>query len=328
MINSKLNAILFAAIFLSACGGGSGDQNGIGTKETPSSTSDEVITQVSSNKLGAWLWYIDEASLVKGDHESMANYLAEMGVKRVFIKIHDINYNYQANAISFNGDSVSCGVWQDACEPANLQFYKDKGIEPWAWTYNDIGETQSQTDMLYAAAKVGYSGYVMDIEVEFDGKRDALETLMLAHRDKLNQAINEGLIDESFLLGVTTWGNPSDHSMAIDIIDGYADFHMPQTYIEKWGTQNDIKGTIAQGDCEYKNLGATKPIWHIVSHEDAILDSDKLDEFIEYAGPNASIWRIHTAELATDIEQVNWQQLNYKKNDCSQWSSKADAAIS
>lgn len=318
MIKAKLYTLLFTAVFLSACGGGQSEAE-VKTPTTPLPTPVQEITEVSENKLGAWLWYIDEQGLVKGDHKSMANYLAEMGVKRVFIKIHDINYAYQDNAISFDGDNVNCGIWQDACQPSNLQFYKDQGIEPWAWTYNHPFDTQAQTDMLYAAAKVGYSGYVLDIEAEFDNLRVPLETLLQAHRERLNQAVNEGLVDTSFLMGVTTWGNPSDHAMAIDIIDSYADFHMPQTYIEKWGTENDIKGTIELGDCEYRNLGATKPIWHIVSHEDAILDSNKLDEFIEYAGPNASIWRIASPALASDIEKVNWQTLIYKKNDCSQW---------
>ncbi|RHW76480.1 hypothetical protein [Colwellia sp. RSH04] len=325
-MNKKQHYIsVLTLALLASCGGGS-DSNEVEVKPEPPTTTPPLVTptdpettSVTSNKLGAWLFYIDEPGLVKGDHQAMAKYLAEMGVKRVFIKIHDINYNYQSNAITFDGDSVNCGVWQDACEPSNLAFYVNEGIEPWAWTYNDISQLSAQTDMLYAAAKVGYTGYVMDVEVEFDGKKEQLETLMSAHRDKLNEAVNEGLIDDSFLLGVTTWGNPADHQMAIDVIDQYADFHMPQTYIEKWGTQNDIQGTIEQGDCEYQNLGATKPIWHIVSHEDGILDSVKLNEFIEHAGPNASIWRMHTPELAVDIEQVNWGLLNYKKNECSKW---------
>jgi len=319
MKKTKLYTLLSTIIFLGACVDSSEEVTEIEVQIEAKTEVKKETPTTNENKLGAWLWYIDEENLVKGDHQSMAAYLADMGVKRVFIKIHDINYNYEANAISFDGDTVNCGVWQDACEPANLQFYKDKGIEPWAWTYNDIGETAAQTDMLYAAAKLGYSGYIMDIETEFDEKRTELETIMMAHREKLVQAINDGLIDASFLLGVTTWGNPEYHNMAIDIIDNYADFHMPQTYVEKWGTENDIKGTIGQGDCEYKNLGASKPIWHIVSHEDAILDSAKLDEFIENAGPNASIWRISNADLATDIEQVNWQQDEFKTNDCSQW---------
>ena len=86
MIKAKLYTLLFTAVFLSACGGGQSEAE-VKTPTTPLPTPVQEITEVSENKLGAWLWYIDEQGLVKGDHKSMANYLAEMGVKRVFIKI-------------------------------------------------------------------------------------------------------------------------------------------------------------------------------------------------------------------------------------------------
>lgn len=304
---------------LVGCGGSGGSEPAAPSPVVTPPDDQETVTVIAENKLGVWLWYIDEVGLVKGDHQSMATYLADLGVKRVFIKIHDINYFYADNAITFGDTGVSCGVWQDACEPANLQYYKDVGIEPWAWTYNDIGNTDAQVDMLEAAIAVGYHGFVMDIEVEFDHKREALETIMKAHRDALNDAVNAGETDASFLLGVTSWGNPKDHGMAIDIIDQYSDFHMPQTYVEKWQLTDQIKETIALGDCEYQTLGATKPVWHIVSHEDDVLTAEQLDEFVRYAGPNASVWRIHTPELAKDIEQMDWNQSEYVANDCSNW---------
>ncbi|WP_394172971.1 hypothetical protein [Thalassotalea litorea] len=310
----------FFSLSLVGCGGSGDSKPAAPAPVVTQPENQETVTAVAENKLGVWLWYIDEAGLVKGDHQSMAKYLADLGVKRVFIKIHDINYFYEDNAITFTDAGVSCGVWQDACEPSNLQYYKNMGIEPWAWTYNDIGNTAVQVDMLEAAIAIGYQGFVMDIEVEFDHNPDALETIMKAHRDALNDAVNAGDTDASFLLGVTSWGNPKDHGMAIDIIDQYADFHMPQTYVEKWGLTNQIKETIALGDCEYQTLGATKPVWHIVSHEDKVLSVEQLNEFIRYAGPNASLWRIHTPELATDIEKMAWNQTEYVANECSHWA--------
>lgn len=286
--------------------------NNGGTQDTGSQT---VTT--SSNKLGAWIWYIDEAGLVKNNHQDMASYLHEMGVQRVFIKISDINYQWQQNKISFAGNNVSCGVWQDACEPENLKLYKDLGIEVWAWTYNDSHSYEEQADMLQAAYQVGYDGYVLDIEVEFDGNSAELEKLMQAHQLRI-ESLN---IDRAnFPIAVTTWGNPKDHDMDIALLDDYVDVFMPQTYVEKWGSAyvDDIAGAINIGDCEYRELGASRPVWHIVSHEDGILDADSLSEFVTYAGPNASVWRVSNSNLMTEIAAMDWHATEFQQQDCSE----------
>lgn len=277
-------------------------------------------TQVNTdtNKLGAWIFYIDQGGLVRNNHKDMAEYLAGIGIKRVFIKISDINYNWADNKITFDGDTVNCGVWQDACEPVNLQHYKDNGIEPWAWTYNDIGLYDDQADMLEAAIKVGYDGFVLDIETEFDNRPIDLEELVKTYRDRLTALSDEA--PAHFKLAATTWGNPKDHNMDVGIIDKYVDMHMPQTYVEKWGGSalENIALTIDLGDCEYRSLGAEKPIWHIVSHEDKILSADDLNTFVEYAGPNASMWRVADADQMIEIEAMDWHATSFQSGECTE----------
>ncbi|MEE2000322.1 C39 family peptidase [Alkalimonas sp. MEB108] len=317
----KLLTLVVIFLMLTACGGSNDSPPAPETSLPPTPPEDEVeLVAVAENKLGAWIWYIDQPGLVRNNHADMAAYLADLGVKRVFIKISDINYRWQSNKIRFEEDGVFCGEWQDACEPANLQYYKDAGIEPWAWTYNDIHSYDEQADMLYAAALVGYQGFVLDIEEEFNRKDEPLHELFQAYHLKLRQARAEGLVDNRFLLVATSWGNPQDQGMNIGIIDQYVDAHMPQTYVEKWGGNylSDIAETIRQGDCEYQALGATKPIWHIVSHEDNILTAEQLDTFVQHAGPNASLWRIADASLAHAVENMNWQQLEYQPNNCAE----------
>ncbi|NVK26155.1 MAG: hypothetical protein HWE10_14595 [Gammaproteobacteria bacterium] len=277
---------------------------------------DKVI--MDGNKLGAWIFYIDEPGLIHNNHQDMANYLADMGVKRVFIKISDINYQWQNNKISFTEFSVDCGVWQDACDPSNLEFYKQKGLEVWAWTYNDTHSYEEQADMLEAAIKVGYDGFVLDIEVEFDGDSESLKQLLEAHKSRFNSLANSA--PEHFKLAATTWGNPKDHDMNVALIDQYVDAHIPQTYIEKWGADfiADIAGTINIGDCEYRELGATKPIWHIISHEDKLLTAQDFNTFIQYAGPNASVWRISDSNLMTEASAIDWGNTSFQSQACSQ----------
>ncbi|MDU0113235.1 hypothetical protein RT723_09545 [Psychrosphaera aquimarina] len=318
----KTLALALSTLVLISCGSSSPEEDTESSITTPDNVqqNNEIVYQdvtTPTNKLGAWIFYIDETTLVHNNHQDMANYLASVGIKRVFIKISDINYNWGSNKIAFNEDSVDCGEWQDACEPDNLAHYKQNGIEVWAWTYNDIGLYEDQADMLEAAVRVGYQGYVLDIETEFDGNSTELNNLLVAHSNRL-ASLTE-ILPEDFTFAATTWGNPKDHSMDIGLIDDYVDVHMPQTYIEKWGGSylTDIAAGIRKGDCEYRDLGAEKPIWHIVSHEDKILSGDDLDTFIKYAGPNTSIWRIATSSLMTEIEAVDDATTTFKSQDCT-----------
>lgn len=312
--------LLFLAA-LTSCGSGGSSSSAPETSDSPESPAGNGVeytpVTTSENKLGAWIFYIDEPGLVHNNHQDMAAYLADTGVKRVFIKISDINYQWQNNKLTFTDTGVNCGVWQDACEPDNLQYYKDEGLEVWAWTYNDVHSFEEQADMLEAAIKVGYDGFVMDIEVEFDGKSDLLKQLLDAHQSRLNSLAD--ITPAHFKFTATSWGNPKDHAMDIGLIDQYVDAHLPQTYIEKWGGSylTDIANAIRLGDCEYRDLGAQKPIWHIISHEDDILSAADFDQFINYAGPNVSIWRIASQDKMTELNAIDWGVTSFESQDCS-----------
>ena len=261
------------------------------------------------NKFGAWLWYIDEAGVNK-THTQLANELAAMGVKRIFIKIAD--------------DAAACSLFVDACSTTTTNIYKNKGIEPWAWSYNYPGNNAAQADALYQAARYGYVGFVSDVEVEFNNKTTELHSLFQAFRAARTRAINDGYATSDFPLGATTWSNPADQGMRVDIIDQYVDFHMPQTYLEVWGSSYmaDPKRWIEAGNCEYRALGANKPIWHIVSTEYDTISPAQLNTFLNVAGPNASIWRVPGGSVPQAVWQdwsnVNWQRSSFDTAvDCS-----------
>ena len=63
-----------------------------------------------------------------------------------------------------------------------------------------------------------------------------MHNLFQAFTQARTNARNAGTITGTFPLGATTWGNPLDQGMRVDIIDQYVDFHMPQTYLEVWGS--------------------------------------------------------------------------------------------
>ncbi|MBE0379871.1 C39 family peptidase [Pseudoalteromonas prydzensis] len=266
---------------------------------------DNSGSQPVENRLGVWLWYIDESGLNK-THTQLANELAAMGVKRVYIKIAD--------------DTQNCSLFADACSTVTTNTYKSRGIEPWAWSYNYPGSYTAQADALFYAAQYGYVGFVSDVEVEFNNKTSELHSLFQAFTTARNDAINSSFADASFKLGATTWSNPIAQGMSVGIIDQYVDFHMPQTYVEVWGASYmaDPKRWIEAGNNEYRILGANKPIWHIVSTEYDVITASQINNFINAAGPNASIWRVPGGSVPqavwNDWQQVNWQRTVYDSN--------------
>lgn len=271
----------------------------------PDDGSDDGSTTEVVNRLGAWLWYIDEAGLNK-THTQLADELADMGVKRVFIKIAD--------------NDASCSLFADACSTTTTEIYKSRGIEPWAWSYNYPGNDAAQAYALYEAAQYGYVGYVLDVEVEFNNTSTALHNIFQAFHQAKQNAVNAGYIDQSFPIGATTWSNPIDQGMDVGIIDQYVDFHMPQTYLEVWGASYmaDAKRWIEQGNADYRAMGANKPIWHIVSTEYDEITPSQLTEFIKVAGPNTSIWRVPGGEVPqavwNDWRALDWQTTDFDNN--------------
>ena len=263
---------------------------------------------VVTNKLGAWLWYIDEQG-VNRSHTQLADELAALGVKRIFIKIADGTQN--------------CNLFVDVCSSTTAEIYKSRGIEPWAWAYNYPNNYSTQADALYYAAQYGYVGFVSDVEVEFNNTSTALHNLFQAFTDARTDAQNDGHADSSFAIGATTWGNPLDQGMDVGIIDQYVDFHMPQTYVEVWGSSYmaDPAYWIEVGNCEYRQLGAQKPIWHIVSTEYDQITPAQIEAFIAAAGPNTSVWRVPGGSVPqavwNDWGNVDWERTSFTPGNCS-----------
>ena len=82
--------------------------------------------------------------------------------------------------------------------------------------------------------------------------------------------------------------------MRVDLIDRYVDGHMPQTYVEVWGqTYMDRAAHWTEvGTCEYRGLGAVKPVHHIISAEYDRIQADTIREIMQVSGPQASVWRV------------------------------------
>ena len=258
-------------------------------------------TTITTNKYGAWLFYAEGLGKT---HTQIADQLKAQGVKRIYIKIAD--------------GASACSLFPDACLTSTTDIYRARGIEPWAWAYNRPNNNAAQADALFQAARFGYVGFVTDIEVEFNGQTTTLDSLFQAFQAARDRAKAAGYIAgaaTTFPIGATSWGNPKYHGMRVDIIDKYVDFHMPQTYVEVWGPtyMADPKRWVEATNCEYRSMGANKPIWNIVSTETDQITGAQLETFMRAAGPNASIWRIPGGGTPTSI-WADWAGIDWNRN--------------
>ena len=193
-----------------------------------------------------------------------------------------------------------------------IEAYHNAGMEVWAWSYNYTNNNEAQAEALYMAAQTGYDGYVVDVEMEFDNKPVETENLFAAFYNVREQAISEQIIDENFKIYCTTWGNPKDHLFPIDKIDPYVDGFMPQTYVEVWGDSflENLTFWIEEGNLEYAELGATKPIHHIAAMESGQMTGEQVNEFMIASGAETSIWRIPGGGTPLSIwdewDKVDW----------------------
>jgi hypothetical protein len=254
------------------------------------------------NHLGAWLWYIESTDFLT--HESLADSLKSLGIKRVYVKVADGQPNP--------------AVWPELTNAAVPQAYQSRGLECFAWSYNYLNNPTGASAALYTAASTGYDGYVVDVETEFDGKTTQLSDLFTAFAAKKTKAIADGKATADFKLYCTTWGNPADHNFHVELINPHVDGFMPQTYVEQWGqTYTDsLEKWIAVGNAEYASLGATKPNHHIMAMQDGNLDAAEANRFIAASGAETSIWRIFGGTYGVET-WTRWNDIEWNKNFCT-----------
>ncbi len=247
------------------------------------------------NNFGVWLWYLHHTEY--DTHEALSYALADIGVKRIFIKVAD------------GRDLIR---WPELRKKSVPKAYEKNNIAAWAWSYNYAGNEKLQAEALYYAAKYGYKSFIVDIEKEFDGRPEAADKLFKAFAAAKKRALSEGYIDSTFKLYCSTWGNPGNHNTPIAKINQYVDGFMPQTYVETWGQNHmdNIAYWIDAGTNEFKDLGATKPIFHIASTEIGKMNANDLNEFLKHAGPDASIWRIPGGNTPRSIWR-DWKGINW-----------------
>ncbi len=293
MTMNRLKIFFFTVVLLGVMTNTVASQNIVASSNKP----------VQCNKMGAWLWYLRMTRFK--DHASLADSLASIGVKRIFIKVAD-------------GD-IDLDKWPEILDDKIPAAYADRGIEAWAWSYNYPGNERQQALALYQAAKHGYKGYVVDIEAQYDGKPASASKLMNAFSNAKRKAEDENLVGiNSFPIYCTTWGNPVAHHFPIATINQYVDAFMPQTYVENWGNEHlvTLEATIDIVNDEYRRLGCTKPIHHIVSTERGVITPEQVNRFISYAGEESSVWPIPGTNSSM-LLWGTWRNIDWDYDHCN-----------
>ncbi len=259
------------------------------------------------NKFGAWLWRIEQTGMT---HQQVAERLKALNIKRIYLKVADGIPEFVK--------------YDEIIDTAVVNTYHRMGLEVWGWSYNYLGRDAQQAEALYLAAKTGYDGYVLDVEHQFDGKVQEVENLFFAFNQARIRAQNEGYLKPEFKVYCTTWGNPERHRFAIDLIDKYVDAFLPQTYVEEWGEGyiNNLSFWITEVEKEYRKLKATKPIHHIVSARTLKMDAEKINSFLQQAGPETSIWRIPGQGVPTSCWNT-WEQVSWNYSYCDKYECKS-----
>jgi len=258
------------------------------------------------NKLGVWMWYLEITGF--DTHEELADSLSNMHIKRIYLKVAD--------------GTINTTIWPELIDTSIIDAYHNAGMEVWAWSYNYPNNSDAQAEALYMAAQTGYDGFVIDVEMQFDNKPQETEDLFTAFYNAREQAILDNLITEDFKIYCTTWGNPKDHQFSIDKIDPYVDGYMPQTYVEIWGQSylDNITYWVEEGNREYEELGATKPIHHIAAMESGKMTGEQVNEFIAASGEETSIWRIPGGGTPLSIWD-DWNIIDWEYDFCGPTAS-------
>lgn len=267
-------------------------------------TDDAALTAPSSaNAMGVWVWYLQGTGY--SSHSALAKDVAAMGARRVYLKVADGAYDP--------------AQWPEVDDASVPQAYKARGLEVFAWAYNYPGTEAAQAKALSRAARAGYQGFVTDVEVEFDRKPAEVRRFFQALSAARDEARRAGWAGPGFKLYACSWGNPKDHGMAVDVMDEYVDAHLPQTYVETWGGAwlSNLANTIAVGTREYRELGAKKPIFHVVSNERRGITVAQLNTFVTEAAKPAnsgsatnevSVWRVpdRGSAIWNDLRGIRW----------------------
>ncbi len=264
-------------------------------ERVPYNSSTSTSTSTGNNALGVWLQRIGDTGY--GSHEALASDLAAMGVKRIYVQVGDGTHEPSA--------------WPAVADARVVETYHRRGMEVWAWSRNYAGDGYNQATSLYSAARVGYDGYVIDLGAELDGATSELHELMQQFQLARTEVIDAGVVSADFPIYCSTWGNPMDHDMHVEIIDQYVDAHMPQTYLEVWGPSyaSAARHWVEVGTREYRDQGCVKPIHHVFSVAAHQMTSEQLNEATRASGPQTSLWHVPTANSAAVwalLRAANW----------------------
>ncbi|AIL61675.1 peptidoglycan-binding protein [Pseudomonas alkylphenolica] len=247
----------------------------------PNLSPDEVKQILVDTPPGMWIW-----RLAKIDRDYL-NRLAEVGCKRVYLKVFD----------DLHDSSADDFFWDFQCTAAVVQAFNAKGISVVGWGYHFDQRTSipvaEEVKAVALAMACGLDGYIVDVEAEVKSPKAK------APLDDLLTSLREATASK--FLGYTSFGHPGFHSeVPWKLLDSKTDIAFPQIYFEKFRYGATDAQEVKEALAAHKSLGLKNPILPIWgSEEDAKhpATAATLQSFLN-AFPGSSIFRAPTQGLA------------------------------
>ncbi|WP_178117728.1 peptidoglycan-binding protein [Pseudomonas sp. R5(2019)] len=240
----------------------------------------DIKKTIDNTPSGVWIWRLANID------RNYLNRLAEVGCKRVYLKVFDDR----------RGDSADDFFWDFQCTAATIQAFNAIGVSVVGWGYHFDQRTSipvaEEVKAVAMAMACGLEGYIVDVEAEVKSPRAKapLDDLLTALRTATG----------SKFLGYTSFGHPGFHrEVPWTLLDSRTDIAFPQIYFEKFRfgatDADEVKAALdAHKSLRLKN--PILPIWG--SEEDAAhpATAATLQSFLN-AYPGSSIFRIPTLGL-------------------------------
>lgn len=254
--------------------------NAQGEQVASDSTRTRVIDLAPDNRLGVWL---EDNEIAGFTHDELAQRLASLGVKRVFIQTAGFN--------------TGCESYPDGCDRSVPAAYHARGIETYAFAVPIPGFTGTAATNVVYVADAGYDGYVIHLTDDWGGEGVELDGMLAAFRAQVDENISIGRAPSNFPLYLSGGSSPVEIDLRVDVADGYVDGFLPRVLVESLGSDAiaNPDTTLADVVCAYTSLGATHPIHPTIGTETGEVTALGVNRFFAVGGAGSSIWRVPDA---------------------------------
>lgn len=261
-----------------------------------------------NNQNGLWLSDIESVETYN-QHEELAKHLREVHVNRLYIKVGDGEFKPEDYPEITNQEIVN--------------YYIDNNIDTWAWSVLKLPSEENpdfnknQAKLLFEAAKLGFSGYVVLLNDDFLGLKLELDKVLQAFTRAKQTAIDSTYITNDFPLYLAFNATSYNNKIQLSVANHYTDALMPIIKPEEMAEQ--LEFSVDKTNLFCRELGYNKPIFPILNFENIKTEIlyDRINDFYKICGSQSSLWTVPKENSSDDtwqtIDSINWNKKHYEQ---------------